>query len=84
VDAPNVILEWVKPAEDASGDIIVRLYEAKRMATRTTLSTTLPIANVWRTNMLEENINEVSSQDGKIALEFRPFEIVTLRLRLQK
>ena len=84
VDAPNVILEWVKPAEDASSNIIVRLYEAKRMATRATISTTLPVAAAWRTNLLEENAYEVACQDGKIALEFRPFEIVTLRLKIQK
>ena len=27
VDSPNVIMETVKPAEDRSGDVIVRLYE---------------------------------------------------------
>ncbi|MHB1356371.1 MAG: alpha-mannosidase, partial [Anaerolineae bacterium] len=82
VDAPNVILEWVKPAEDASGDIIVRLYEAKRMATRATLNTTLPITAVWRTNMLEEVQAELAVKDGKVLLELRPFEISTLRCKL--
>ncbi len=34
VDAPNIIIETVKPAEDGSADVVVRLYEAKHMATR--------------------------------------------------
>ncbi len=82
VDAPNVVAEWVKPAEDASGDIIMRLYEAKRMATRAVLSTALPVAVVWRTNMLEENERELELTDGKVNLELQPFEVVTLRLKL--
>ena len=47
VDTPNVVIETVKPAEDGSGDVVVRLYESKRMATRCTLTTTLPVAQAW-------------------------------------
>ncbi|MHB9031726.1 MAG: alpha-mannosidase [Anaerolineae bacterium] len=82
VDAANVVAEWVKPAEDGSGDIIVRLYEAKRMATRATLATSLPVKAVWRTNMLEENECELSVKDGSVELDLRPFEVVTLRYKL--
>lgn len=80
IDTPNIILETVKPAEDASGDVIVRLYEAKRMATNCILSTTLPVQEVWATNMLEANEEALPYSDGTIALDFRPFEIKTLRL----
>jgi len=82
LDAPNVIIETVKPAEDGSPDIVVRLYEAKRMATRCTLATSLPVASALETNMLEEGGEELPLAGGRVALEFRPFEIVTLRLRL--
>ncbi len=80
VDAPNVIIETVKPAEDGSGDVVVRLYEAKRTATRCTLSTTLPVSGVAETDMLEEKERDLVIQDGQVALEFRPFEIKTVRL----
>jgi alpha-mannosidase len=81
LNAENVILESVKPAEDRSGDVIVRVYEAKRMATRCTLSTSLPVNSAAQTDMLEQVQAELPFKDGKIALDFRPFEIKTLRLR---
>ncbi len=80
VDAPNVIVETVKPAEDGSPDVIVRLYEAKRTATRCTLSTSLPIVTAAETDMLERTQAELSCDAGKIDLSFRAFEIKTLRL----
>jgi alpha-mannosidase len=80
VGAPNVVMEAVKPAEDGSGDIVVRLYEAMRTATRCVLTTSLPVASASLTNMLEEPEAELEVADGRIALEFRPFEIKTLRL----
>jgi alpha-mannosidase len=82
VDAHNVIVETVKLAEDGSGDLILRLYESKRMATCCVLTTSLPVAAVERTNMLEESEAEMRCDDGKILLDFRAFEVKTLRLRL--
>jgi alpha-mannosidase len=80
VDAPNVIVETVKPAEDGNG-VAVRLYEAMRTATRCTLTTSLPASSVEQTNMLEEHECDLSIAGGQIPLEFRPFEIKTLILR---
>ena len=82
VDAPNIIIETVKPAEDGSADVIVRLYEAKHMATRAALTTSLPVKRAAVTNMLEEFEADLPCASGKIALEFRPFEIKTVRLTL--
>jgi alpha-mannosidase len=82
LDAANVIIEAVKPAEDGSKDIILRLYEAKRMATRCTLNTALSVKAASQTNMLEEKQANLSLQNGKIALDFRPFEIKTIRLSM--
>jgi alpha-mannosidase len=82
VDAPNIIVETLKPAEDGSTDVVVRLYEAKHMATRATLTTALPVRAASQTNMLEEFETVLPCTAGKIALEFRPFEIKTVRLRL--
>jgi alpha-mannosidase len=81
VDAPNVIVETVKPAEDGSDDIIVRLYEAKRMATRCTLSTALPVLGAAQTDMLENVQEALPCEGGKVALEFHAFEVKTVRLK---
>jgi alpha-mannosidase len=80
LDAPNVIVETVKPAEDGSDDIVVRLYESKRTATQCTLTTSLPVTEAIQTNMLEEKQADLSLVDGKMSLEFRPFEVKTIRL----
>ncbi|OQA41272.1 MAG: Mannosylglycerate hydrolase [Chloroflexi bacterium ADurb.Bin325] len=80
LDAANIFLDTVKPAEDGSGDVVLRLYEAKRTATRCTLATTLPFARASQTNMLEEHQADLAFEDGRLALDFRPFEVKTLRL----
>jgi alpha-mannosidase len=82
VDAPNVIVETVKPAEDGSGDIVLRLYESMRTATRCTLTLSehLPAGKAAQTNMLEEHKADLKLCDASIALDFRPFEIKTIRL----
>ena len=96
VDGLEVVIETVKPAEDGSGDVIVRLYESMRTSTRTELRTSLPVESVAETNMLEEPELELGMADGRVAsgssekatrhgrieLDFRPFEIKTLRMRM--
>jgi len=82
VDTPNIIVETVKPAEDGSPDIVVRLYESKRMATQCALITSLPVHEVIQTDMLENGDKKLPCQSGKIELEFRAFEVKTVRLRL--
>ena len=82
VDAPNVVIDTVKPAEDGSGDVVVRLYEAKHSATRCVLRTSLPVAKALATNMLEEGGEPLPLKAGSIALDLRPFEIKTVRLKL--
>jgi alpha-mannosidase len=83
VSKPNIVIEAVKPAEDGSSDVIVRLYEAKRTATTCTLETALPVASAVATDMLETSVvNTLSCEDGSIDLAFEPFEIKTVRLTL--
>jgi alpha-mannosidase len=82
LDAPNVVIEAVKLAEDGSRDIVVRLYECKRTATRCTLSTSLLVTGAAETDMLENERQALPCEGGRIPLEFRPFEIKTIRLKL--
>jgi alpha-mannosidase len=82
LDAENVVIETVKPAEDGSADVIVRLYESKRSATRCQLSTALPVKSAAQTNLIEEETGLLDHAAGKITLDFRPFEIKTVRLHL--
>ena len=82
VEKNNVILESVKLAEDGSGDLILRLYESRKAAVQTVLSTSLPVAKAWSCTMLEEKEEELMVENHSISLDFRAFEIKTLRLKL--
>ena len=81
VDKANVILDTMKPAEDGSGDIVLRLYEAKKAATKAEVSLQFGAAKAYLCDMLENVIEEVPVTDGKIALPFRAFEIKTVRVK---
>ncbi|MCU0722307.1 MAG: glycosyl hydrolase-related protein [Planctomycetes bacterium] len=81
LDAPNVAVEAVKPAEDGSPDVVVRLYESAHAATRCTLATAFPVKEAWETDMLEKPLRSLPCRLGKLYLEFRAFEIKTLRLK---
>ncbi len=81
MDAPNVIIETVKTAEDGSGDVIVRLYESKHAATDAELTLHLPVSRAAVCDMLENEQEVLPVADGKVKLHFRGFEVKTLRLR---
>ena len=82
LDASNIILETIKPAEDGSTDIILRLYESLHASTICSLATSLPLQSAYQTDMLETSLLPLPVNTGKISLTFRPFEIKTLRLQL--
>ena len=77
VEAENVIIETVKPAEDARKAFVLRLYEAEGTQTATKLSFGVPVEQVEETNMLEETLI-VLGTGLEVELAFKPFEIKTL------
>jgi alpha-mannosidase len=80
VNKPNIIIETVKKAENGEG-IIVRLYESQRKRGTFILSTAFPIAEVWRTNLIEDNKLRVTPlSQHELALDIRPYQIITVRL----
>jgi alpha-mannosidase len=77
VDADNVIVEAVKPAEDIENAYVVRLYEAERARTTTQLTFPADVKCVKEANMLEEAFADVALTDGVADVIFKPFEIKT-------
>ncbi len=77
VDAPNLIVESVKWAEDSEA-FVVRLYEAGRTGVHALVSFAVPVRSVEETNLLEEDGVSIPLVDGGVSLYFRPFEIKTL------
>ena len=84
VSTPNIVIETIKPTEDGSGDVIVRAYELKRMATCCILTTILPIESASLANMLEEGEGDLMFENGHVGLDFRAFEIKTIRLKITR
>ncbi len=85
IDHPGVVVEAVKLAEDGSGDVVVRLYEAlgRRASARVALG--FATASVTQTDLLERKAPQTALVDVDIdvdgaVLRLRPFEIVTLRV----
>ncbi len=79
MDAANVIIETVKPCEDAGKAYILRLYESTGAYTRANLSFGHPVKGLAVTNMLEEE-QEALMPVQTLPLTLRPFEIKTLRV----
>lgn len=84
LSADDVMLEAAKLAEDGSGDMILRLYEAVGRHTLCTLSAAFPMSRALETTMEEQEGRALGlkQKEGRweILLEFAPFEIKTIRL----
>ena len=78
-NSPNLVIETVKPAEDGNG-IVIRMYDCMRKRGKVTLTAAFPIAEAFRTNILEEDGYLVPVEGNTVSYNIRPFEIVTLRL----
>ena len=80
-DEENIFIDTVKPAEDGSGDLILRLYEAKRADTLCSLKVRIPVRSVFLCDMLENEMEELTaSAPGEYKLHFHTFEVKTLRI----
>ena len=76
----NIFIDTVKPAEDGSGDLILRLYEAKKADTVCALKLNIPARQVWECDMMENKEQELALTEEGIGLHFHPFEIKTVRV----
>lgn len=75
----NIVLQTVKYAEEGD-DVILRLYESTGSAQITELCSQNSYLKAFECNMLEENEEELMISDNKLSLEFKAFEIKTLKL----
>ena len=80
VDEPNVFIDTVKPAEDGSGDVVIRMYEAKKADTNCVLCLNVPASKVWACDMLENKLEELEVEEDCVSLHFHTFEVKTLRI----
>ncbi len=89
MSSPQVLVEAVKLAEDRSGDVVVRLYEASGgRASDVGVSFGFDVDAVEAVDLLERPLGSGSAPGSgswlagePVVLTLRPFEIVTLRVR---
>ncbi|MGH3756187.1 alpha-mannosidase [Actinophytocola sp.] len=82
VDNPAVVVESVKLAEDRSGDVVVRLYEATGARATARVTASFPVSRLVSTDLLEREwarSTEYEPTESGATVHFRPFQIVTLR-----
>ncbi|MFF0633696.1 alpha-mannosidase [Nocardia sp. NPDC004151] len=82
VDNDDVVTSAVKLAEDGSGDVVIRLYEAGGGRTTALLTPDFEYSGYRRCDLLERPLpeeNVMESADAGIRLRLRPFQLVTLR-----
>ncbi|MEJ6395402.1 glycoside hydrolase family 38 C-terminal domain-containing protein [Gymnodinialimonas sp. 2305UL16-5] len=77
----RAVIETVKPADDGDG-VIVRLFEAHNTRGSVELAFSDHVRDVAIVGLLEEGGTRLDLVDGRAELPLRPYEIVTLRLRL--
>ncbi len=78
----GVQIDAVKQADDGSGDLVVRFHEAIGNRTALDVRADRRVVAAWQCNLLEEPTRAEEVGDGHVAMTVRPFQIVTLRLRL--
>lgn len=91
----SVALDWIKLADDDSGDLIVRLYEAAGGCAKAVLHVDdiLAAASVEEVNVMEEpvlpeDLTRVFDKDGSRPVEgaeisLAPFQLAVLRIRVR-
>ncbi|MGG6309496.1 alpha-mannosidase [Paenibacillus macerans] len=76
----HVVLDTVKPAEDGDG-VILRLYESAGGRERVALNWNRPYSGAFLSNALEQELEPLEADGGRIGLDFAPYEIKTLKIK---
>jgi alpha-mannosidase len=80
VDAPHVVVEVVKRADDEPDALVVRLYEAWGRRGRVVVDAGGSVARATSTDLLERDQEDLPVDGSRVRLDVGPFEIVTLKL----
>jgi alpha-mannosidase len=62
--------------------VILRVYESLGGASRGFIESSFDVKRAFKTNILEEELEEVPVEDGKFSIKLRPFEVATYKIQL--
>ncbi|KAF7559773.1 hypothetical protein G7046_g4368 [Stylonectria norvegica] len=94
-ESKSLVLDTIKRGHDdedisrdddvrcnAGQSIICRVYEALGGHSRGTIETTFDVKRVTKTNILEDEIEDIECTDGKFSIKLRPWEVATFKIQL--
>jgi len=79
LEPENIVSTAFKPSEDGKS-VVLRFYEASGKKTTAKITFFRELERAVKTNLLEEELEEVPVNKNCIKLNIKPFEIVTLKL----
>jgi len=80
-DDRNIVIETVKKSEDGD-DLLVRLYECHNSRGAAELSCLREPRAAYLCDLEENPIGDLEVSDGLVRFDYKPFEIITIRLRV--
>ena len=80
VDDPNLVLDTIKKAEDSDA-IVLRFYECHGARGRARVKLGFPVKSARMCNALEDELGTVKVRDGKIEIEYAPYQIISVMVR---
>jgi hypothetical protein len=83
VEARDLALSTWKTADNGDGSILRLVETAGKAGTARIGSAFLRITRAWRCSLLEDNQQPMETNDGVLTLSYRPYEVITLRLRTE-
>ncbi len=77
----GLVVETIKAAEDEGNAIVIRAYEPNNSRGVCRLQMKQPPKEAWKCSILEENDEPVEISGNTVQVGYRPFEIVTLKIK---
>lgn len=85
ISDPGVLLWSLKPAEEGiQSGVIVRFWNVRNAAVTPAIQLAQSIRQAWQTTHIETNERILSPADGRLLMNFGPFQLNTYRLQLQR
>jgi alpha-mannosidase len=79
-ESEKLVIDTVKPAEDGQGTVI-RMYDGKKTRGVENVVLGIKANTAYLCDMLENELEELEIEEGKIRVPFKPFEIITIKVK---
>lgn len=80
IDSPDLVISTWKLADDGNGSILRLVETAGKPGSARISSSLLRIAEAWRCSLLEDKGDALQPAGGALTVNYKPFEVITLRL----